>query len=74
MTTNKKNISLLFTALFFIAAVAITPYTAKSQSTANLQKIVSDISKEDALKHGTLAVSVYSLDKKTNRNRSFLPL
>ncbi len=78
MTTNKKNISLLFTALFFIAAVAITPYTAKSQSTANLQKIVSDISKEDALKHGTLAVSVYSLDKKSsvygfNQQKSVIP-
>ena len=78
MTTIRKKTSYLFTAFIFIAVATITPHYAISQNTANLQKTVTDISKEESMKHGSLAVSVYSIDRKSpvygfNQQKSVIP-
>ena len=78
MTTIRKKTSYLFTAFIFIAVATITPHYAISQNTSNLQKTVTDISKEESMKHGSLAVSVYSIDRKSlvygfNQQKSVIP-
>lgn len=60
--------------LFLFTAIAVS----FGQNTAALGRAVNELVKDDALKHGTLAVSVYNIDKKTqvyahNAQRSVIP-
>ncbi len=54
------------------------PLAGRTQNNAALGRAVSELAKEDAMKHATLSVSVYNLDKKSsvysyNAQRAVIP-
>ncbi len=56
----------------------VAPFVASSQNNAVVAKAVNDLVKEEAMKHATLSVSVYNVDRKTqvyayNSHRSVIP-
>lgn len=64
--------------LILVFSVLIAPQMASAQNTMALAKTVSDIANDDAMKHATLAVSVYNISKKSqvyayNAQRSVIP-
>ena len=67
-----KYVKIIFLALLALSA------TTKAQNTAALNKTVNDLSKEEEMKHATLSVAVYNIDKRTavysyNAQRSVVP-
>ena len=63
---------------FFSVSLVILFGSSMAQNTAALNKAVTDLSKEEALKHASLGVCVYNVDKKSqvyayNSQRSLIP-
>ncbi|MBP5190094.1 MAG: D-alanyl-D-alanine carboxypeptidase/D-alanyl-D-alanine-endopeptidase [Bacteroidales bacterium] len=65
--------------IFILSFFAVfSPLIAVAQNTAGVAKVVNDLAKEDVMKHATLSVSVYNVDKKSqvyayNSQRSVIP-
>ena len=64
--------------IYIAVSFLLVPVFAGAQNTVPLSRAVSELSKEDVMKHGALSVSVYNVDKKTvvysfNAQRSVMP-
>ena len=64
--------------LYIVSFLLLLPVGGKAQNVDALSKAVNDLSREESLKHATLAVSVYKIDSKKevfsfNPQRAVIP-